>query len=48
MFLSLQDGRTALMKALKRGHMACVKKVFYKGAEVNMLDMVRIVSYDLL
>ena len=48
MLLLLQNGRTALMKALESGHMSCVKEVFYKGAEVNMLGVMRIVSYYLL
>ena len=35
MYLSLQDGRTALMKASEAGHMECVQVLLDKGADVN-------------
>ena len=40
MHLSLQFRETALMMALKKGHMECVKLLLDKGAEVNMQDKV--------
>ena len=36
MHLSLQDGETALMKALEAGHMECVKMLLDKVADVNI------------
>ena len=36
MHLSLQIGETALMMALEKGHMECVKLLLDKGADVNM------------
>ena len=36
MHLSLQDGGTALMKALAAGHMKCAKMLLDKGADVNI------------
>ena len=36
MHLSLQDGLTALMRALVAGHMECVQVLLDKGADVNM------------
>ena len=36
MHLSLQGGRTALMKASAAGHMDCVHVLLDKGADVNM------------
>ena len=36
MHLSLQRGETALMMALEKGHMECVKLLLDKGADVNM------------
>ena len=35
MHLSLQDGWTALMMALKAGHMECFQVLLDKGADVN-------------
>ena len=40
MHLSLQRGETALMKALDKGHMECVKLLLDKGAKVNMQSLV--------
>ena len=40
MHLSLQDGKTALMKVSEEGHMDCVKVLMDKGAQVNMQDKV--------
>ena len=40
MHFSLQDGETALMMALKAGHMECVQVLLDKGAKVNMQNVV--------
>ena len=40
MHLSLQDGRTALMKASEAGQVECVKVLLDRGAEVNIQDTV--------
>ena len=40
MQLSLQDGYTALMKALARGQVECIKVLLDRGAEVNMQNKV--------
>ena len=40
MHLSLQGGGTALLMAVKAGHMECVKVLLDKCAEVNMQDKV--------
>ena len=40
MHLSLQWGKTALMKAYDHGHMECAKMLVDKGAQVNIQDMV--------
>ena len=40
MHLSLQVGRTALMKASEVGHMECVQVLLDKGADVNMQSKV--------
>ena len=40
MHLSLQDGWTALIKALTAGMVECVKVLLNRGAEVNMQDKV--------
>ena len=40
MHLSLQYGETALMVALKAGHMECVKALLDKGADANIQDRV--------
>ena len=41
MHMSLQEGWTALMMALKAGHMECVQVLLDKGADVNMKKKVR-------
>ena len=38
MHLSLQRGETAVMKALEKGHMECVKLLLDKGADVNCMQ----------
>ena len=43
MFLSLQDGWTALMMASENGHMECVKVLLDRGADVNMQNTVSVV-----
>ena len=48
MLLSLQVGKTALMKTSEEGHMECVKVLLEGGADVNVQDEVSVVSYDLL
>ena len=40
MHLSLQDGRTALMKDSEAGQVECVKVLLDRGAEVNMQNKV--------
>ena len=40
MHLSLQDGRTALMKASEARQVECMKVLLDRGAEVNMQDEV--------
>ena len=40
MHLSLQDGRTALIKATETGNVECIKMLLDRGAEVNMQDEV--------
>ena len=40
MHLSLQRGETAVMKALEKGHMECVKLLLDKGAKVIMQSLV--------
>ena len=39
MHLSLQRGETAVMKALEKGHMECVKLLLDKGAELGDVNM---------
>ena len=48
MLLSLQYGKTALMRASEMGHMECVKVLLYGGADVNVQSKVSGVSYHLL
>ena len=38
--LPFQDGRTALINSSWLGHMECVRLLLYRGAEVNIQDMV--------
>ena len=40
MYLSLQDGVAALMKASVAGNVVCVKMLLDKGAQVNVQDKV--------
>ena len=40
MHLSFKDGWTALMTASQQGHVECVKRLFDRGADVNMQKMV--------
>ena len=40
MYLSLQEGSTALMMASAAGHMECVQVLLDKGADVNMQSKV--------
>ena len=42
-FLSLQDGLTALMYASGEGHLDCVKVLLDKVMEVNMQNKVSVV-----
>ena len=48
MLLSLQNGWTALMMASRWGHMECVKVLLDWGADVNVQNMVSVVSFGLL
>ena len=34
------------MRALKKGHMECVKVLLYGGADVNVQDKVSVISYE--
>ena len=40
MYLTLQNGRIALMAASQNGQVACVKMLLDRGAKVNMLKKV--------
>ena len=46
MHLSLQRGWTALMMAIRTGHMECVNVLLDKGAEVNMQANVSDIMYS--
>ena len=48
MLLSLQDEKTALIRASEKGHMECVKVLLNGGADVHVQSTVSVISYDLL